>query len=84
MSDLLDKLREYEQIMRVIQCFDAGGRITGVTVSTSPNVMPALFGNISTIDMDYPPQMIDAIKAVLQERRKKLADELVEIGVTGL
>lgn len=84
MPELLDTLQEYQQVTRVLRAFEVGGRITNMTVSTvhDPNdPQPGMSGSIWTADMDYPPQMIEAIKANLMERQKKIADDLKAVGV---
>lgn len=82
---MLDKLREYEQITRMIEVFALGGRITTMGATTEPSVdQPPISAMISTLGWDYPAQMVTAIQGLLESQRQRLADELAQLGVTGL
>lgn len=98
-TELLDKLRQYQETGHAIAVFDRGGRITSVSVSVPqapieepetdgppPDPLPPMlpFAVIDTQDMDYPPQMVAAIQAHLAERRARIASDLEALGVTGL
>lgn len=80
MPELVDLLRDYEEVTRVITAFDAGGRIVAMSVASEHN--PALGGTVSTRDMFYPQSMLDTVKTNLTTRRRTLAGELAKLGVT--
>jgi hypothetical protein len=83
MPEMVDLLRDFEQVTRVIRAFEEGGRIMSIFVSTTgSSPIPAISGLVSTADIDYPPQMVTAIKTALVERQANIAAELAGMGVT--
>lgn len=72
-------------ILRALENFDNGGVIISLTISAEPpseNWVPERMAAIvSTIGMNYPPQMVEAIKGSLESRRDAIAEELEEMGV---
>lgn len=78
---------EQKSIQRVLEIFADGGRITQVGVSPAagadPSVVPPAMV-VGTEYMTYPPQMVDAIRSGLETRQQEIADELAQLGVTGV
>lgn len=81
-------IREHRHLGLALGYFDDGGRIVGMTVAGPAqrfgrgNLAPTIA--ISTYDIDYPPQMVEAIKTALQARQGAIIDELSALGVTGI
>jgi hypothetical protein len=80
---------ERDMIGRALTAFDQGGRIIGVTIGNpNPDNNPAppweYTSQISTEYMQYPQQMVDAIKSFLHQREEQIDSELQGLGVTGI
>ena len=81
-------LTEHRRLVQALDHFANGGRIMAMTVAGRSrrfgrgNLMPSI--SVSTEDIDYPPQMVEAIKTALQARRQRILDELAGMGVTGI
>lgn len=86
MSETLDRLRDYEAVTRTIETFESGGRITGIMVTSAPDMNTGIMmtAGVDVSDMPYPEQMVTAIKSHLLARRATIAARLMELGVTGL
>lgn len=72
---------EKQMIQHAIQIFVMGGRIVEMIVAHPETPDTAV---VQTTYMEYPPQMIDAIRNALVERQKQITDELAELGVSGM
>lgn len=76
--------QESQQIDRALDVIDHDGTITAVAL-TSATLGEEPGRNVSivipTVGLAYPPQMIAAIRAQLEERREAINHELAEIGV---
>lgn len=72
---------EKNRINYAIQNFDHGGRIVQMAVGGPQATMGMV--QLSTIYMDYPPQMLDSIKQLFARRLAEIQKELDELGVTG-
>ncbi|PWT92089.1 MAG: hypothetical protein C5B54_04140 [Acidobacteria bacterium] len=78
---------ERRQIVEALAIFDAGGHITNLTVARETDPPPgtgAFSIMISTVYMDYPQMMVEAIKNFLHQRRDQIAQELTDLGVTNI
>jgi hypothetical protein len=71
--------QEMQQIDLAVKVIDADGTITAVTLTSA--TLGNVFVAIPTEGLQYPPQMIAAIKAQLEERRSAINYELAELGV---
>jgi len=81
-------VQERRSITAALASFDQGGRIIAMSVGQPPPAdqpMPALFGGaqVNTAFIDYPPAMVEAIKAALTARQGAITNELAQLGVTG-
>jgi hypothetical protein len=89
MVDLSDVARmnrlmsELEQIGQAIALFNLGARIMNITVGRVMDVVPPSV-TVDTSYIQYPPQMIDAIKAAFTARENEIRAELTKYGVTGV
>jgi hypothetical protein len=68
-------------LKRAVEFIDANGTITAVTLTTSSEGEPDRNITIPTEGLQYPPQMVAAIKAQLEERENAINHELEELGV---
>lgn len=84
MSDMINTLRDYENVTRAIMVLDGGGRIASMTLASVPGASIPMGVTIDTQNMPYPPQMTQSILASLRERQSQIADELAGMGITGL
>lgn len=93
LADLTNAARlksELQTLDLALANFAAGGRIVSLNVAGPlpdplPEPLPSIFGvPVSTIDIDYPPQMVTAITTALQQRRAAIAKDLADMGITGL
>lgn len=85
---------EFNAIGRALNNFDNGGRIVAMQVSApapqtrdqegGPPPLMAFGVTVPTTTIDYPPQMVTTIKNSLESRRNEIAQELQDIGVTGI
>lgn len=83
-NTLYTELRQIEQALTV---FGSGGGIVAMTVGKAvqePGVAPTLPVSVSTVGIDYPAQMVDAIRDALTARVAAINGELQELGVTDL
>jgi len=93
----LEKVTRLYEELRVLDAaignFDAGGLIVMMTVSGGPPMtspptgppsgLPRMPVTVSTAGMNYPPAMVDSIKAQFTARINAINQELTELGVTG-
>lgn len=89
LSEVNDLYQEMTAIEQAIINFDAGGQIVQMTVSgISPDAHDLPYQqpwvSVPTTHISYPPQMVQAIKAALEDRRKELEARLDELGLTGI
>lgn len=70
--------QELTNIRTALHSFDREGRIVRMTV-VAPTVPPVL---LDTTAMDYPSQMVAAIRAALSARETAINQELAKMGVT--
>lgn len=87
-TDLLRATGLYQQsqeIKRSLDVMDRKGTITAVTITVpSPeDVRDPDAATVSTIGLQYPPQMIEAIRTQLEARLHAIDDELASLGVSG-
>jgi len=94
-ADLQRASMLYEELRTIdmaLANFDAGGAIVAMTVSageeTFPPTGPGPGGPRTTVTvptgaLQYPQQMVDAIKAQFEARKNAVAQELTSVGVTG-
>lgn len=83
---------ELNSLDAVEKAFDNGGVIVSMEISPGPlpestpeNPQPPPFGiRVQTSGIEYPPQMIDGIKAQLSNRRHHIEEELQSLGLTGV
>jgi len=83
---------ELNTIDAVEQGFDNGGVIVSMEVSPGPLTEPEPgqpqllpFGvRVSTVNITYPPQMVECIKAAFAQRRNQIEAELTGLGLTGI
>lgn len=81
---------EKQIIQRALETFDAGGRIVAVIIGHQPapgepQRPPMMMGSpVPTAYIDYPPQMVDAIKAAFNSRLTVITEELSKLGITGI
>jgi len=79
---------EARSIATAIHNFDNGGRIVAMTVSApEPAPMPPspdMIATVMTGNMQYPPEMVMAIKTALEQRRAEIVAELTQLGLTGV
>jgi hypothetical protein len=78
---------EMRQIERAVEVIDANGTIIAVTLESAdlhpdPDSPIHVTITVPTEGLQYPPQMVAAIKAQLEERRTAINHELSDIGVT--
>ena len=80
MRQITELYQEFRTIDQAIGNLDTGGRIIQMSISSGPlGRMPV---SVSTMDIEYPPQMVEAIKTVLRARQSAIRDELATLGVT--
>lgn len=81
---------EWTQISAAIEAFGReGARIVSMTISapgegvTGPETVPrpAIFAAVPTQHIEYPEQMVEAIKAALQRRKTEIESDLKGMGV---
>lgn len=82
-------VNEKQAIQRAIANFDAGGRIVSMSIAQPQNggafpVPLAAAATVTTNYIEYPPQMVTAIKAALDGRVKAIEAELNQLGITGI
>lgn len=83
------KVSEYQRTVAALDNLAKGGRIAAFMVAApaaqlppdAPSNMPPPAVMITTEYIDYPPQMTEAIKAILAARRDQLDKELTDVGV---
>lgn len=96
----IDRVNQLSQeklsIQAALGMLESGGKISAMTVSGGtyegpmPGPMPGMPGmtgmpvTVQTQNIDYPPQMTEAIKTALQPRLQQLTEELAQLGVTGM
>lgn len=68
---------ENGDIGQALANFEAGGGIVRMTIGPTEVT-------IDTTDIEYPPQMVEAIKAVLMQRQHAIVEELEKLGLTGV
>lgn len=79
-------------IQRALMLFDAGGRIVEMAISPpeapqGTEITPVPMGasvRVPTRYIQYPAQMVDAIKLALDGRLVEIEAELGKLGVTGM
>jgi hypothetical protein len=76
--------QQIQQIERAIQAFDAGGVISGFTVTEPPFEFNSPAVMVSAAGVPYPPQMTDGVKEALHAKLDQLGQELAALGVTGV
>lgn len=67
-----------------------GGKVIGVIIAPPPapeppyeeGYVPRLAANVNTTDVDFPPEMTDALLVALQAQHDALIEELRALGVT--
>lgn len=77
-------MSELQRVSAGLDNLEKGGRIIGMQIAMADppeGSVPSVY--VSTEGIDYPPQMIEAIKAALTARRTAVAKELADMGVTG-
>ena len=87
LSDATALMNEITNIGTALDNFDAGGRIIAMTISgpqTGDTPNPTTSIAIPTAFIDYPPQMVDAIRAALDARRDEITQQLSDLGVTNV
>jgi hypothetical protein len=80
---------ERRSIVTALASFDRGGRIVGMTVGMPPPeghpTPPVAMGaQVNTQYINYPPGMVDSIKAAFATRQQQITQELAQLGVTGV
>lgn len=87
---------ELSRINAALGLFDGGGRIVSITIADAsmpapPSIPvpidsagPVLFVTVQTSFMDYPAQMVEAIKSMLAVREEEVANEMSGLGLTGV
>lgn len=85
---------EKQSINIALDNLEQGGRIVGMRIAPKPPeqlegepprpVFSMMGVEVPTVSIDYPPQMVDAIKQALTQRRDAIAKELSDMGVTGM
>lgn len=89
---------EVRRIDLALKAFAEGGRIVAMTVGVIPpdidlgptsSFDPLVFfesagtgASVSTVHIDYPAQMVEAIRIALHARMEAIADELKGLGFT--
>lgn len=80
----LDKINiligELQSVDQAIAVFEGGGRIVSLTVASAMNQEPARSVLVQTASMDYPSQMVEAIKGYLSARAGAIRKELEGLG----
>lgn len=82
--------QEKAAIQEAMSKLDAGGRIVAMTVGPDGDRSEATLGlrwigtTVPTAYIDYPAQMVDAIKTAFQGRLRTIQEELTKLGVTGV
>lgn len=92
MVDLVDLGRvnllanEKQSIIRVLELFSRGGRIVAFGVNPPEPDYDGPTPAVSVVSgyMEYPPQMLTQVTALLQGRITAIQDELTQMGVTGM
>lgn len=83
-------MSEHQRIVSGLDNLGKGGRIVAMQIAMAarppelPEQAPMPTVVVSTDQMEYPPQMVEAIKAALAVRRDAIAAQLTEMGVTGV
>ena len=78
---------ESNQITLALDMFAEGGVISAMTISPplpkpeEPTIIRSPVA-ISTVGIEYPPQMVEAIKQELAKRQHEIEDELKQLGVS--
>lgn len=82
---------EKAAIQEATMIFDQGGSIVSMGLAPKPMDMPGGMSmprmptvNVPTEYIEYPPQMVDAIKSAFTARLTAIDNELKQIGVTGV
>lgn len=79
-TSLYQRAVEIEEALGVI---DRAGTITAVTITPKEATGEGVGERIvSTIGLQYPPQMIEAIRTQLEERLAAINHELADLGVS--
>lgn len=83
--------QEKQSIQTALDSLASGGRINAMVVGppAPTSAMPfggRPFGGVSvpTAYIEYPPQMVEAIKTAFEGRLHVIEDELTKLGVTGM
>ena len=73
---------ESEQIALALQNLDHGGRIVQMAIAGAPDDA-TITASVATGYIDYPQQMVTAIKTALEARQNDINRELSDMGFTG-
>jgi len=82
-SDLPAVQRINNELIAIEQAtenFDHGGRIVNMSIGGPEGAIQVV---VPTLYMEYPPQMVEAIKSLFYARKDELRQELEALGVTG-
>lgn len=82
-------LQEKTSINRALDLLKGEGRINAMIIGLPQSTdisLPSLMAGVTvpTAYIEYPSQMVDAIKSAFQDRQQKIVDELEDLGITGL
>lgn len=80
---------EYKALGIALDNLERGGRIVAMSIAGpvpelpegAPEPPPDPGATVPTRSIDYPPQMVTAIRAALEQRRGEIAQELTDLGV---
>jgi antitoxin component HigA of HigAB toxin-antitoxin module len=77
---------EYQSIDQMIFLLDHGGRISFFQAESDDAEATNGIANagVRSDYIEYPPQMVTAIKTALQQRQREIARDLADMGVTGI
>lgn len=80
---------EKQTIQRALEAFAQGGRIVAMSVgqvSTEDDPRPPMMMGVAvpTAYIEYPAQMVDAIKQSFHDRLWAIGEELGKLGITGM
>lgn len=77
---------EKASIAHAIEQLNGDGRIVAMTIAPKPAedmmFMPIGGVQVNTAYMDAPPQMLESVKQLLQQRQGEIEEALIQLGVT--
>lgn len=85
LSQINQLYAELNAITQTNAMLDEGGRIIGLTVGKQSDSEPPYWQFTSAINteyMQYPPTMVEAIKAFMTSRKQTIESELSDLGIT--